>query len=67
MGFESNRPLTGGEPCHLIEQCDLLDRTYPTAPTSQQVWTLRQAGRWRVGMTKRQAQREIVRLVMSNR
>jgi superfamily II DNA or RNA helicase len=59
FGFEVLRPLTKGEASHLIEECKHLDQRYPTPATDGQVGLLRAHGRWRPGMSKREAAREI--------
>jgi hypothetical protein len=46
----------------LIEQCNQLDKKYPTPITDKQAWTLRQAGISPDGRTKREAQRIISQL-----
>jgi superfamily II DNA or RNA helicase len=59
-GFQTNRPLTKGEASYLFGVCKRLDRKYPTPATEKQERLLRRRERWKVGMTKREAAREIV-------
>jgi hypothetical protein len=67
FGFESRRPLTRGEASYLIDQCNRLERQYPTPATAGQRGLLRAKGYWRPGMSKREAIKEIARISMMER
>jgi hypothetical protein len=63
FGFEVLRPLTKREANHLIEECNRLEDLYPTPVTEGQEAMLRYHGLLRPGMSKREAQRAIGRLM----
>jgi superfamily II DNA or RNA helicase len=63
FGFEPLRELTRGEASHLIEECIRLDGLYPTPATEGQKIMLRARGLWQPGMSKRDAKRQIVRVM----
>lgn len=67
FGFVPCRELTKGEASHLIQECQRLDRRYFTPPTPATAWKLRANGINPAGMTKREANREVGRVMAKAR
>lgn len=59
FGLEVTRELTKGEAAYLLDRAIKLDAAFPAPATERQQFFLRRVGRWRPGMTKREASRII--------